>query len=81
MGKPAWGKTFSKKKHFLIVGSVHIQYCDLDGIIQVRATYCINFLSNTFDKKKILFKSFLAYLMSKHYIAMYHTHHNYFIQG
>ena len=35
MGKRTWRKTF------LTVGSVHIQYCDLDSKPQVRATYCI----------------------------------------
>ena len=31
-------------------------------------------------KRKKKFYLFLAYLISKHYIAMYHTHHNYFRQ-
>ena len=28
------------EKHFLTVGSAHIQYCILDNITQARATYC-----------------------------------------
>ena len=35
------GKPVAGEKHFLTVGSVHIQYRDLDSITQTRATYHI----------------------------------------
>ena len=54
---------------------LHIQYCDLDNITQARATYCTKWNPWKFLmrywllQKKIFFSSFLAYLISKHYIA------------
>ena len=74
--------THKESEHFLTVGSVHIQYCDLDSITQARATCCIKwnplkFLMQYFQRKNNFLNLFFSYLIHKHYIAMYWAHHNY----
>ena len=74
--------THTESKHFVTVVSVHIQYWDLHSITKARATYCIKwnpfkFLMQYFQRKNNFLNLFLAYLVHKHYIAMYWAHHNY----
>ena len=81
MGKPGWGKTFSYSwfcTHSVLWSWQHNP--SKSNILSVLNNTHENFLSNTY-KVKICIKSFLAYFMSKHYIAMYCAHHNYFRPG
>ena len=56
----------NESEHFLTVGSIHIQYYDLDSITQARATYCINwnpwkYLMQYFQRKNNFFHLFFTW--------------------